>query len=153
MTAEKILAQLRDIHHPSPVPFWPLAPGWYALILLVSLVIGFIVYSCYRYIRKHRVRKIVLMRLEQLQQQQEDMNVPEALSMLLKRAALFAYPRKQVAGLFGEQWLAFLDKTAMTSEFSAGLGRVLITYPYKNSQEELPEALFLLIKQWVKRNL
>ena len=28
------LAQLRDIHLPEPILWWPLAPGWWVLIVL-----------------------------------------------------------------------------------------------------------------------
>jgi hypothetical protein len=39
------LAQLRDIHHPDPISWWPLAPGWWALAVLLlvcsALVIVF----------------------------------------------------------------------------------------------------------------
>ena len=46
-----------------------------------------------------------------------------AMAELLKRAALTAFPRGQVATLTGPAWFAFLDRTGRTAAFSAGLRR------------------------------
>ena len=32
------LKDLRDIHLPDPVSIWPLAPGWWALMILVPVL-------------------------------------------------------------------------------------------------------------------
>jgi hypothetical protein len=52
----------------------------------------------------------------------EAANLP-AVAELLKRVALAAYPRDRVASLTGPDWLAFLDETGGTTQFSAGSGR------------------------------
>ena len=44
---------------------------------------------------------------------------------LLKRTALSAFPREDVASLAGVEWLEFLDRTGSTKDFSRGAGRVL----------------------------
>jgi hypothetical protein len=43
----------------------------------------------------------------------------------LKRVALVAYAREQVAALSGNAWLTFLDRTGGTSRFTRGPGAVL----------------------------
>ncbi len=58
-----------------------------------------------------------------------------------------------MAGLHGEKWLSFLDKTAKTHEFSKGPGRLLLVCPYQEKSLLLPDFLFLLIRRWVKKNL
>ena len=42
MSEENPLVNLKDIHLPPPVPFWPPAPGWWilALLLISTLFIG-----------------------------------------------------------------------------------------------------------------
>jgi hypothetical protein len=47
------------------------------------------------------------------------------LAALLKRVALVAYAREQVAALSGDAWLTFLDRTGGTSRFTRGPGAVL----------------------------
>jgi Domain of unknown function (DUF4381) len=48
-----------------------------------------------------------------------------ALVALLKRVALVAYAREQVAALSGDAWLTFLDRTGGTARFARGPGAVL----------------------------
>ncbi|MBA2653906.1 MAG: DUF4381 domain-containing protein [Gammaproteobacteria bacterium] len=152
--AADLIHQLRDIHYPPPVPIWPLAVGWYYVFGFLLIIMAVICYWWLKTMQKRRLKKIVLHRLEQLQVQQDSQqNIAEELSMLLKRVALAIYPRREVAGLYGEEWLRFLDKTSLTTEFSQGAGRLLVIYPYQGKAEPLPEQLFHLIKNWVKKNL
>ncbi len=72
------------------------------------------------------------------------------LSTLLRRAAMVRHPRVQVAGLTGEDWLAFLDDD--THAFSRGLGRSLISAPYARVARVDLEALLSLCERWLRRN-
>jgi hypothetical protein len=150
-----LLQQLRDIHYPPRVSMWPLAWGWYLLFAVIIIALLGISYFWYKYYRKHRIKRLVLQRLALLQTQCELSNskVAEELSTLLKRAVLAKYSRYQVAGLHGEQWLEFLDKTTATNEFTKGCGRMLIVTPYAGKEEVLPPSLFILIRNWVIKNL
>jgi hypothetical protein len=150
-----LLQKLRDIHYPAPIPIWPLAIGWYLLLGLILIALAALSFYFYRKWVKEHLKRVVLRRLQELQSQQNanGQNIYVELSMLLKRAALASYPRALVAGLHGEQWLSFLDKTAMTQEFTQGPGRLLIVCPYKGKPQELPVELFHLIQGWVKKNL
>jgi hypothetical protein len=49
------------------------------------------------------------------------------LAALLKRVALVAYAREQVAALSGNAWLTFLDRTGGTARFTQEPGAVLAT--------------------------
>ncbi len=42
MEAEDPLSQLRDIHLPEPVTFWPPAPGWWFILLLILIGLVFL---------------------------------------------------------------------------------------------------------------
>ena len=55
---------------------------------------------------------------------------PGGISTVLKRTALAAWPREQVAALTGAAWLAFLDRTGRTTAFTDGAGRHIETLAF-----------------------
>lgn len=121
------LARLHDIVVPDPVPWWPPAPGWLwllglALVLaLAVLLAGFVRWQKRRYRREALAD---LARLELAAPRRPPGATLAALAELLKRSALTAYPRRDVAALTGPAWFAFLDRTGGT-RFADGLGEAL----------------------------
>ena len=107
------LAQLKDIHLPSPASAWPLSLYWWLVIVACVLVVGLTVYGVRCYIKKTKLTRLALAELAQLQQQGCDVN---ELHYLLKRIVLSSFPRQQVASLHTESWLAFLDQQASTKK-------------------------------------
>lgn len=142
------LSQLHDIHLPTSVSWWPLAPGWWLLLalLLVVLLLG---YGFYRRYQRQRWRREALMLLRQLQQQSltPKMLVVE-YSQLLRRVAISRFPRTEVAALTGEQWLVFLDQQMKVPGFQRQ-GRMLITAPYSATVKGDLEELSALCERWI----
>jgi hypothetical protein len=109
------LDRLHDIITPSPVPWWPPAPGWYwvlaffFIVVLVLVLRGLLrwLHNCYR--------REALAELEQQEVTLTETNQRAAavtrIAELLKRTALSAFPRESVASLTGPAWLAFLKYT------------------------------------------
>lgn len=52
-----MLTQLRDIHSPPPVSWWPPAPGWWALALIALLLFIWGVTTVVRRYRRNRYRR------------------------------------------------------------------------------------------------
>ncbi|MAR92240.1 MAG: DUF4381 domain-containing protein [Pseudomonadota bacterium] len=153
MNAADPLQQLRDIHLPAAVGWWPPAPGWWLLaLLLLTALIAALAYVRRRH-RRLAYRREALSRLVSIRARYEAHREPRQLlselSSLLKRTAITRYGRDEVAGLAGEQWLQFLDRTGRTREFSQGPGQAL-------GQRFAPEPrvdsadLFNLIEHWIK---
>jgi len=99
------LENLRDIHSPPPVSFWPPAPGWWILALLIILgIVGGWLF--YRWQKKRALQKAALIELNQLQQSLsdgQDLSIFSAqISTLLRRLALAQFNRDEVAGLTGK---------------------------------------------------
>lgn len=111
------LDRLHDIADVAPVGWWPAAPFWYWVLAVLAV---WVAYSTVRLVgrwRKNAYRRLALAELQVLQTQAsvETNATMIAVSQLLKRVALVAYPRQRVAPLSGQEWLEFLDKTASTS--------------------------------------
>jgi len=144
------LSQLRDIHLPAPVSWWPPAPGWW---LLAAILLGLIIIG-YWLIRRHRINRWRRQALAQLAQLKagEDATVAAQLSVLLRRVAISRYPQAKVAALTGEAWLTFLDDTLDSgTPFQTGPGRALVTGPYTAEAEIDAPALLSLAERWIKR--
>ena len=122
MSVENPLINLKDIHLPPPVSFWPPAPGWWvlAVLLISSLFIGGVWF--YRQHKKRRPKTEALRILKDLQilyqNSQDEVVSLRNLSNLIRRTALTLYDIDAVASLQGSSWLEFLDKTGKTKEFS-----------------------------------
>ncbi len=148
--------QLRDIHPAADPSWWPPAPGWWLLtvLLLVGLVVlGRLAWRRYRVWRRQRQ---ILAELERaraaFQSHGDPTRLAGELSMLLRRAALAGWPREQIAGLHGQPWLAFLDRTGGEGKFQDGPGRVLVSAPYAPRAELRSEELCALVADWLKHN-
>jgi hypothetical protein len=148
------LSGLRDIHLPPPPPLWPPAPGWWllALMAMAAAVLG--VRQAVLAWRRGRPRRAAVRQIAQLRARRRDGEAPQVLiaelSTLLRRAAMVRNPRSQVAGLTGEDWLAFLDDDA--HRFSRGVGRSLTNAPYVRVASVDVEALLSLCEAWLRRN-
>jgi len=51
------LDQLRDIHLPEAVSWWPLAPGWWLLMVLTCLLLVGLLICLYRRHQSNRYRR------------------------------------------------------------------------------------------------
>lgn len=146
------LQGLRDIHLPPPVSAWPPAPGWWLLVLLVLILLLSGVWWWRRH-RRRAYRRAALKQLQQLrravQQGQADTPIIAELSILLRRAAISRYGRQQIAALHGSEWLAFLDRTGRTGEFTQQ-GRALLDAPYQRQTTQPAEPLLDLAQRWLR---
>jgi hypothetical protein len=151
------LSDLRDIHLPAPIETWPPAMGWWLLAMLGVIGIVAIGYGLWRYWRANQYRREAIGLLRQLRQQHGSVSIDYLYryTNLLKRVALTRYPRDRVAALTGEDWVAFLDETSGSQEFSMGVGQVFVQGQYERSTSTGAEdididALHKLGEHWIK---
>ena len=96
------LDNLRGLAEPPPVSWWPLAPGWWVLFGILVALAAFISVKCWLSWRGNAYRRAALRELE-------GADGIAAVAELLKRTALVAYPRDEVAPLTGDRWCDWLE--------------------------------------------
>ena len=130
------LQNLNDIVLPATVSWWPLAVGWYFLIGILFILFAWYGYRSLRRWSDNRYRRVALGELqlhaENMQQEAlRDFSLRQ-IPVLLKRTALSAYPRNQVASLAGKDWHQFLNSKLKDSSFTESAATTLDTISYSS---------------------
>lgn len=149
------LQLLNDIVTPPPVPWWPPAPGWYVLAALALLAAAWL---AIRYLQKWRRNRYRREALGQLARLRSEPSAARELPVLLKRAALSAWPRREVAQLNGAEWRRFLDESAGMDRFSGETGELLERLAYAGSADQACTAeqlqlVFDAAETWLKQHV
>jgi hypothetical protein len=148
------VAGLIDIPLPGEVSLWP--QTWEARIAMALLIVGAIagVWRLLRYWHVNRYRRAALAELGRIGSADPVASPAQLaqLTVLVRRTALAAFPREEVAPLVGTAWLAFLDRSYGGHEFSEGTGRLLLSGPYQQMPPDDAElrSLVALVRRWVK---
>ncbi len=142
--------ELRDIHLPPPPSWWPPAPGWWLLAVLALGVLIFAIVYAYKLLQRRRHRLALLAEFERMVAAVQDDRsaLASALSTFLRRLALRRTPAS--AAMSGEAWLAHLDGSIGSDEFSAGVGRVLLDAPYRVRADYDATALIALVRRMLE---
>jgi len=134
---------LRDLHLPDPVGWWPLAPGWWFLIVLAMAGLGWLLLKAWRRHqfnapRRYAIRSLARVEAEYLTHRNPVL-LGQQLSELLRRGMLAYAPRHEVAGLTGESWLAWLDCGLPVPYFHTEGGKSLVQLPYRNPEGDFSD--------------
>jgi len=155
MVTPEQLAQLHDLALPDPIGWWPMAFAWWILLLSIfALLFGIIWHSIdvrrkRAYRRQAREQVGIIMRSDISAEQKI-----EQLNQLLKRVAITAYGRRNVAHLSDQQWLEFLHTKAQFIEQNPKLLEIYrLSFAPANSLEDYDQALHIWQQytlQWIK---
>jgi hypothetical protein len=157
-TGSDALANLRDIHLPEAVSFWPPAPGWWlAAALLIASALAVILW---RRNRRRSVRRAALRELATIQTGFAENGDVSALALrlstLLRRTAISRFPRRDVASLHGAEWSRFLARTntsgRLTPELVGELGVSVYAGPRRAEAGSPSEAWTLAVRDWIREN-
>ncbi len=145
VTLVDLLDRLIPMADPEPVSMVPQTAGWAVLAVLLAGVLSYGGWRIWHRFRANAYRRAALQALDRAG------GNPKALASLLRRTALAAYPRRDVAALTGDDWLHFLDETSGIKEFSSGAGQALARAPYQRFSAPSPEAA-ALARFWIRRH-
>jgi hypothetical protein len=146
-----LLDQLHDIVEPPPVSMMPATWGWAVVGAAMLAVLGLLLWLYARHRRATAYRRAALAELDMLAPRLEagDATALAAAETLLRRTALAAFPRAQVATLTGSDWLAFLDRTG--GDFAA-VGPALAAAPYAPAPAFDGAAALRAARHWIARH-
>ena len=105
---------LREIHLPDSVGWWPPAPGWWLLPVLLLLGLAAAWYARHLY-RRRKFSAVNMARKElagirsRYAADRDAGHCVRSVSGLLRRVSISVFPRAESAGLTGADWLAFLQ--------------------------------------------
>ena len=144
---------LGPMYEPDAVRFSFEAPGWYVLGVILLLVATFLFFSWLKRYRKNGYRREALKtitRIEQNFQNQNEVNQLNDTLVLLKLVAMETFGRQQVAQLYGDDWLEFLELKGKNTPFTDYKQHIASTL-YEPIAVGLKEtkALMELSKQWI----
>ncbi len=159
MDSEELLEQLADIHLPMAVSYWPPAPGWWLLTLLL-LVAGFLLTRRYlRHITQQRICQHALAELDRCYREfagSQDADPDEytlryvnAFNSVIRRVALVHFPRSNVAGLGGSDWVDFIREKGDSSQLNEGLAAALSYGRFQAKVEVDVNAMNSLGQAWI----
>jgi len=168
LTLSELIAKLEPIPEPTPISYFPETPIWLWLAAGLACILLLLAWLSRRRWRARAYRRTALAELRHT----DDV---AAMANILRRAALAAYPRDEVAGLIGEEWLAFLDGTLahrhekrlevkgedspdearVEAHFRTPVGRVLLSASYVgdadlSSMTRDAAELRSLVERWVR---
>ena len=134
---------LRDLHLPEPIGWWPLAPGWWVVIVLLAVALVYLAWRWYRAWVFNAPRRFALRELARIEAEYLEHRDPvvlgKQLSELLRRGMLAYAPREDVAGLTGEDWLAWLDSGMPVPYFHTEGGKSLLSLPYRDPRGDFSD--------------
>ncbi len=165
MESEDPLSQLADIHLPDPVSFWPLAPGWWLVIVVILVGLCWLATLSVKKLILNRRLQIAQKELEKALQAYHDhitqkpddenqagLDYLYAVNSVLNRVALFTNLKlsREIAKLTGKPWLKYLDQTYGQNEFQDGPGKVLAEGQYRPIFKGEVESLYKLAQSWIE---
>lgn len=144
---------LKGLHLPDPISWWPPAIGWWLMGLGIIILTVLLFWVIKRVTRKTAVKKakVILLAIKNNSELDNAQKLCE-LSILIRRVAISIAPRTDVASLTGSAWLSFLDSHLKNSPFSTGVGVKLAYAPYQPTLVTESEILQLisLCEEWLK---
>ncbi|MBE8166970.1 MAG: DUF4381 domain-containing protein [Shewanella sp.] len=102
------LQNMKDIHTPDPIGLWPLASGYWILIVLSIVILIGSYLLIRRYMKQRAPKKAAIKALNQIPTTHS--NCAVEVNAILKRAAMSYLSRSAIASIDGDVWYQWLDK-------------------------------------------
>ena len=141
-----LINRLAEPPEPAPISMVPQTAGWAVVGLALVVTVIWLSLRWYRRWRDNAYRRAALSEIGACGDN------PVKIADILRRTALVAFPRENVASLTGTDWLAFLDRTGGEGEFEKGVGKIILFAPYQSRPMEAAPGLQELAAKWIRRH-
>jgi len=143
------LSELRGIHLPEAIsPWWPIAPGWWALLILVPLLVLLCAWLFKYFKNRTAIKKQALLVLSAAYKD-ADGNFLHQTNDVLKRYCKHYEP--EIAALSGDQWSRFLNQQGANIFTEEQLSLLAHGIYQKHAQYD-KKSLFSNSKLWLEKN-
>lgn len=157
-TTRAALQKLADIAEPPPVSWMPQTWGWAVLAAVMLALIGWLAVRGARRYAANRYRREGLSELDRIEARLADdgerRQALAAMPALLKRVALAAWPRTEVASLSGASWVAFLRAHGGTVGFPDNAARLLDDLEYRSDAPPMSadeaRSIVSVLRNWIE---
>lgn len=144
-----LIEQLHEVPAPPPVSMWPQTWGWLVIGIILLGLAGYYAWRRYRHYRANAYRREALTALAAAG------NDAATIATIVRRTALSAYPRDEVAALSGDAWVDFLashsGKQTGKQGFDQKQWQLLVSSPYCRPDRITSDTDFnALARQWVQ---
>jgi hypothetical protein len=152
------LDQLHDIDGLDAISFWPLAPGWWAVLAAIVIFLAALLVYIIRRVRYRRSWQYdtwkTLIALEKNLTESTAKESLIKLSEYLRRIAIKRFHREKCAGLVGIAWLKWLTENDPKKFDWEKKGAILTALPYAPESSTIAakevKPLISAVKRWVK---
>ncbi len=147
---------LRGLHMPAEPGFWPLAPGWWVVMVLLLLAMLWVAFLWYRKRQRTRQWLLIQSEIEALaERQKKEPNATALLtdaSMLLRRYEKFHHHQDQVVSQTGRDWIDHLNACHSDNPFDPW-AELLTEGIYRPEVQFDGEALLALVSHHIKQGV
>ena len=144
---------LGPLYEPDAVRFSFETQGWYVLSGLLLLFVALLFFTWLKRYRKNAYRREALKTIARIEQHSLNQNEGNQLNdiwVLLKLVAIEAFGRQEVAQLYGDDWLEFLESKGRNTPFTDYRQHIANTlYEPISLDPKETKALMELSKQWI----
>jgi len=125
------LGDFVEVVSPEAISWLPQTVGWRVLGVIL---LGLAIHRSWRWLLhwyRNRYRREAAVKLQQFSARAGATLRAEEVNRVLKLTALAAFPRDQVAGLYGKAWVDFLNGQCPAAPFGAELAELLAIGSYR----------------------
>jgi hypothetical protein len=143
---------LRDIHLPEPITWWPPAPGWIVLAVIIAVTISAALLAWIWY-RRQRVQRAALAELHEIEtryrEHRDTHRLARELSRLARRMAIAIDGPMPGVATTGPAWAETLDRLSKSGSTDARIKHALAIAPYRRAEDIDGEAVLAAFRPWL----